>query len=419
LLRKIGISTKIALICAAISTNSGGSAAPGENENIFLNKIEQEYNSKTLSKASLVELIFIVNKYPKNGRAHIILGNCCDSMGLPEQAMEQYKLAFKYSPNNVGSLIELVKAQVRAGQLSAASSLLKQAMQRFPADPQILFWTGNALFKEHRYDEAKQLYAEALNNSKSHIVGINSALGHLSLLQEQYANALALAMADISYEPNHPQANEVAGLALLKMGKFEHAISHLAIAYKNCPSNYDLALSYARALIWCGKYNSALMPGLSALASAPNFIDRYAATKTLEAIAPYLSKVTILEVIDEVNNSRTINKNIFVHLELAKICLKKNLSALAYNESLTAVKIDPWSAQAKFRLALITESYKQDYKSALNLLREAKVLDPYNYEIKQYLMHLEDRLTIKKTDWAWSLKDWLDETLHQTPEILN
>ncbi len=411
MVKRIVFCFAISLICFCLSLSSGSTfAAQNNNLNASLSRIEQELLHKNLTKASLAELISIVNEYPNNSHAHIVLGNCCDSMGLPEQAMEQYKLAFKCGPNNVESLLELVRAQVRAGQLSAASSLLKQAMERFPTDPQILFWTGNALFKERRYDEARELYVQAINKSKKPIVGINSALGNLSLLDERYNNALALAMTDLVYDPNLPLANEVAGLAMLKIGKFEQAVPHLAIAYKNDPGNYNVAIHYTRSLIWCGKYNDAIMPALSALASAPNFMDRHSIAKITDELIPHLSKAVIDDNVEQISHLRSLDKNAFVHLELAKICLKRDLPELALKESALAVKLDPHSASAKYKLALIIENYKHDYATALRYLREAKVLEPYNYEINQHLLRLEDRLTINKSDWAWRLKDWLSSS---------
>ena len=76
-----------------------------------------------------------------------------------------------------------------------------------------------------------------------------------------------------------------------------------------------------------------------------------------------------------------------------------------------AVKIDPHYALAKYKLALFMENYKHDYGSALNYLREARVLEPYNREINLHLTRLEDRLAINKSDWAWRLKDWLTKNM--------
>jgi len=374
-----------------------------------LSRIEQEFANKKLSKDSLAALVEIVDKYPTNSHAHIVLGNCCDSFGLPEQAMEQYKLAFKYGPNEVESFLELVKALVRTGQLTAASSLLMQAMQRFPADPQVLFWTGNALYKEQRYDEAKALYQEAWAKSHKPIVGLYSALGSLDLREGRYGNALRLAMADLSHDKNLPQANEVAGLALERMSRYEKALPYLTIAFKYNPENYSLAYSFARSLMWCAKYNQAFMPALFALSNAPHYEGRSLVINTMKTITPHLSKGEVQADISQASQSRYLWQNPLVHQELMRICIDKGLLDLALVEGSIAVRLNPQSANARYKLALMLENYKHDYPAALQYLREAQVLDPYDHDIKQCLMRLEDRLTINKADWAWQLKDWLNK----------
>ena len=295
-------------ICISIDLNYNPLLASQNNQAIILNCIERDFNNKSLSKASFLDLISLVDKYPNNSRAHILLGNCCDSMGLAEQAIQQYKLALKYSPNNVESIIQLIKAQTKAGQLAAARNLLRQAMEKYSDDPQILFLTGNALFKEQRYEEAKQLYIRAAN-AKS-IIGINSALANLSLVQGDFRNALVLAMADLAIDPNLPQANEVAGEALLKLNRFAQALPHLRIAYNNDPVNYKLALNYAQTLIWCGKYDDALMPIINALANCENLMQRIPVNRAIDDSTHHLTNGSIVKTIGLVSSSNSLNKNI-------------------------------------------------------------------------------------------------------------
>ncbi len=375
-----------------------------------VNRIEEELANERLSKNSLAELIDIVHKNPQNIHAHIVLGNCCDSLGLPEQAMEQYKLAFKYGPNRVESFLELIKALVRSGQLTAASSLLKQAMTKFPADPQILFWTGNALYKEHRYDEAAGLYEEALATTPKPIVGLSSALATLYLMKDQHSKALQLAMLDLGYDKNLPEANEIAGLVFMRVGKFEKACSHLAIAFKSEPNNFPISVGYCRSLMWCGNYNDALLPGLFALTTATNLNDKTFVQKSLVVISSHVSKKTVKNIVSDLAYYPELEKNAAVHTELAKICLEKHLLESALAQSLIASKLNPKSAEAKYNLALIIENYKHYYPAALQYLREAQTLEPYNREISQHLLRLEDRLNINKNDWAWQFKDWLNKT---------
>ncbi len=114
MVKRIVFRFAISVVCICLYLANGLNVVAQSNVNVCLGRIEQEILHKNLSKASLAQLTSIVTAYPNSSHAHILLGNCCDSMGLPEQAMEQYKLAFKCGPNNIDSCLELVKAQVRA-----------------------------------------------------------------------------------------------------------------------------------------------------------------------------------------------------------------------------------------------------------------------------------------------------------------
>jgi len=302
----------------------------------------------------------------------------------------------------------LIKALVRSGQLTAASSLLKQAMEKFPADPQILFWTGNALYKEKRYDEAAGLYEEALAKTEKPIIGLSSSLASLYMMQEQYSRALQLAMLDLAYDKNLTQANEIVGLVYARLRKYEKACPYLRVAFKNGDNSFSVAISLTRSLIWCGNYDEAFIPALFALAGAHNLQDKAAAQIALKIIAPHLSRRLLRDNVSELAGFPALEKNPYVHIDLTKICLDKNLLDLALTEGFLAVKLNPQSAEAKYRLALVLENDKHYYPAALQYLREAQVLEPYNREVSQHLMRLEDRLTINKSDWAWQLKDWLN-----------
>ncbi len=375
---------------------------------------EQKFVNKTFSKGDLAELITLVEKNPQNSQAHLLLANCCDSLGLPLQAMDQYKLAFKYGPNNADSFLELIKALMRSGQLTAASALLKQGAQKFPAHPQILFWTGNALYSAKRYDEAAALYEEAFAKSNKPIIGLPSAMGNIYLQQGNYTKAYQMANIDLSYNRYLPQANELMGLILFRSGRIEKASPFLAVAFKYDPDNYTLASAYAQSLTWTGKYSDALIPALIAFAKASGYQNVETAKITVDQIIPRLSKRVVKENVYKVRGLPSLAHNAQIHLLLARICLSKGVADLALNECLIATKLNPSDSIAKYRLALILENYTHEYGLSLQYLRQAHVLEPYNPQIKQHLMRLEDRLTISKSDWAWRVKDWLTNGIWQS-----
>ena len=82
-------------------------------------------------------------------------------------------------------------------------------------------------------------------------------MGSLYLRQEQYSRALQLAMLDLSYDNNLPEANEIIGLVYARLRKYEKACPYLRVAFKNGDSSFAVSIAFARALIWCGNYEEA------------------------------------------------------------------------------------------------------------------------------------------------------------------
>ncbi len=375
--------------------------------NNTLDRIGNELLEQKLSKDSLNQAIAAVKSNPHNYRTHIVLGNCCDTLGLPEEAMKQYKLAYENGPNQPQAFIELIKALVKSGQSIAASNLLKQAIKRFPTNGQILLWTGNTLYDEHKYKEAESLYLLGLGASQQPVLGLSTALARLRLKDKRYDAALNLCHTDLSLNPNFPQANEIAGIALMETGKFAKAMPCLKIAFRTHPYDYLISFDYTQSLIWCGKYNDALLPALCSLATAGTDQNKQLVQKTISAIVPHLSTNGLRHTTSQLENYPPLKNNPAIHIELAKIAKSKDLADLATSEFLTAVKLDPQSWTAKYQAALVLEAYEHNYALALQYLRDAHGLNPNNDEITQHLMRLEDRLTNRTADWAWQIKDGL------------
>ena len=370
-----------------------------------LDDIEQRLSQRQITQAAITELAQIINRYPKNCRAHIIMGNCCDYLGLPEQSTQQYKLALQYGPNQSCACLNLIKALTKTGQWTAANSLLKLAEQRFPNDPQVLLWTGNTSFREGKYREAEVYYLQAMQLAKQPILGLPTALAQERLREGNYGDALKLTEQDLAIDSNFSMANEICGQALMKMGQFECAMPRLKIAFEQKSPSFTVVFDYTRSLIWCGMYSEALIPGLCGLAQAPNDEYRAATRKILNQISIHLSKQMVERAVQELPHYRLVENSDIAHSQMAKLCLDKGLTNLAISQSLVAIHLAPQSAEDRYELALILETYQHNYLEALKYLRQARAIAPNDYALSQHLMRLEDRLTNHKTDWSWQFKD--------------
>lgn len=375
----------------------GISAFPASDNSvqITLNRVEWQLGHEKLDEQSLSQLSTVVSHNPTNYYAHILLGSSCDFLGLPEQAEQQYRVAFRYCPEQSGAFLSLIKHLMKTNQAKAASSLLQKAAKREPVNPQILMMAGNALYKEKKYQEAESLYKQAMQSNHSPAQGLMTGLASLKLEEGDNYTAFKLAKRDLASDKNLPQANTVAGLALVKMGQLERAVPYLKIAFANDMQSYQISSAYGQALIWCGKYNEALLPSLCSLISAETEL-KAKPKENLAKIAPRLSLEAVKHAQDRIKALSLAVKSVDLYLQLANIYVAKNCFDEAILACKRAAQIAPQSAEARYELALILETYKHDYTAALLYLREAYAIAPYNKDMKQHLMRLEELSSMDK-----------------------
>ncbi|PWU02562.1 MAG: hypothetical protein C5B53_01465, partial [Candidatus Melainabacteria bacterium] len=115
--------------CLATVTSS---AVKQETTESTLDRIAQEVELESVSDRSYDDLAAILEKDPSNYRAHLLLGNCYELLGLPGESYEQYQLALKYGPNQLKAIVGMIKAETKTGRMAMASRLVNDAMKRFP-----------------------------------------------------------------------------------------------------------------------------------------------------------------------------------------------------------------------------------------------------------------------------------------------
>jgi len=404
--------TAHSLILIFICFNGLISPVFANNADSALNRIEVQLTNGQVTQATLGEVAKIINREEGNYHAHIVMGDCCDYLGLPDQAVVQYKLAFKYAPNQPKACLSLINALDKTGQKTAAANILKQAEQKFPKDPNILLLAGNASFRQGKYAEAESSYRKALEesvHSKEPVLGLPTALAALRLRAGRYRMAYNLAKIDLAIDPNLLKSNEIAGIAAMKAAQFERALPYLKVAFNHTSApSLTVAFDYAQSLLWCGNYNEALIPALCSLTIAGDDHDRDTAITAIKEISAHLSKRNVERAGLALRQS-LVSKSAIAHSELAKICLDKGMVNRALTEAELASKYAPQSSECKYEVALILETYKHDYRKALTYLRLAHALAPNNDEISQHLMRLEDRLVVYDSDWSWQFKRWLSK----------
>ena len=392
----------------SLSTNLAKAAgATTESNDQILERISAEVDAGNVSDSSYEDLSRILEQDPRNSKAHLLLGNCYDALGLPGEAYEQYELAFKYAPNDTKALCGAIKAELHSGRLALATQLIENGIKRFPDNPELKFWKGSLLYSQNKMNEAEVLFQEALN-SQTKIFGLPTAMATIRFRQKLYSDAATLVKEDLKKEPNSVLANEVLGLSLMRMRLYSKAVKPLAVAFQGNPGKSIIAEEYAQALYWAGDYRSALKPALINLALSADLYSNDPLSKTiLGRILLHVKATDLSEAIDNVSGRFGIDKNAAFHFALGDVLDRYGFRELAMKQYRKGLDLQPGFGRGWYRLALDLECVNHDYEQALACLRKASSLLPEDESVSRHLLRFEDRYNNYHKDWAWQIKDWL------------
>ncbi len=381
--------------------------AVSQSDAALLGQIEKEVQAESIAAPTYKQIQELVERYPDDDHIRVLLGDCLDSLGLPSQAMEQYEAAVQLGPNDPKSVAALIKAKFRRGYPDEAEKLLETARKRFPESPDLDFWTANFLFSKKNYDEAEKLYLKAIH-AGTPIPGLPTALANMRLMSRQYKIAIALADQDLEIDPKLFAALEIKGLALVKLGKYDEACPLLKQSFDAHRTNQELQIAYVRCLLWKGDYVQALRPALVHLsATASEYTDPFMAKKLVSSIIGHLNEKQIKEGIAEVSKYPMFNMRSSFHFALGDLLDRRNFHALAIEQYREGLSLSPQFGRGWYRLGLDQETVLRDYDGALVSYKKAVQYCPRDTEVANHFTRLQSRITNRKEDLAWLMKDKL------------
>ncbi len=399
------------------STSVSASTA-AEPQKLLLDKIEAEANSEKVSEQSLQQIQALVDKDPNNYRIRLVLGLCLQTLGLKDEALEQFNAAVKLAPDAPEPVAQIIKAKLQMGQTKEAEDLITSARKRFPKSPEIAYWVGNYYASKSQLGPAFKFYTEALSKGKT-VVGLPTAMAKINLTRAQqqrdpyisyayYMQAITLADQDLKVDPKLTDAYHVKGMALLKMGKIAEAIEPLQTAFDKNPINKELDLALARCLYWSGNFKGALLPACIYIAEESEFVPGGKDPKQiLASILSHLSESEVKAGLNDLFTRAGFKRNPRFHYTLASFLDGRNLHALAIEQYKAAIALQPDFGEAWFHLAYNQEKYAQDYDGALLSYKNALRYMSGNADVANHLRRLEDRLGQRNDDLAWQLRDKL------------
>jgi len=404
-------------ICTASGVPAAGAEDPSATKSV-LARITQEVQAEQISDQSFQQIQDLVEKDPNNYQIRLLLGQCLEALGLPEQAIEQFNLAVKLAPNAPEPVAALIKAKLKGGKTKEGEDLIANARVRFPKSPEILFWVGNYYTSKNQLGPASKLYEEALSKGKV-VVGLPTAMAEIYLSRAQqvqnpyisnayYGQAISLANLDLKSDSKLGTAYFVKGMALMKMGKIAEAITPLQTAFDANPKNHELELAVARCQYWSGNYAGAFFPACAYVAEEQNTPTGNKDPKQiLASILSRMSESQIKKSLEDIFSRPIFKQNPQFHFTLGKFLDARNLHALATEQFKETVALAPDFGDAWFRLGYNQEKYERNYEAAQESYKSALRYQGGNATVANYLRRLGDRLGQRKDDLAWQLRDKL------------
>jgi len=371
-----------------------------------LDQLQAELVNKPPSESTLKAIQALIGKDAKYYRPRLLMGAALDKAGLPNDAIEQYKLAVAYGPESPKAVIQLVKALIGVNQSEPALRLLNAAHTRFPNDPEITYWVGNYFLNKGDMRMAEKSFLQAQSGNKN-IQGLGVGLAKVRLSQKRYEQALQLAQEELNKHPNYANANAVKGMALFSMRRFPEALDPLRMSFQIFSLKPGFAKTYSQALYLTGRLPAALEPAVVAYAVAT---DQYSEDRDVTwllnqliiNLPPAMVRAQVPAFSDRLD---MLMKNPYMHLHLANMLEVRGFRDLATREYSKVLKLDPDNYEACVRLANNLELYYQQYDKALTYFAKAHALRPSDDQVSDRLIRLQNRLPSRPGDLAWQIKD--------------
>lgn len=171
------------------------------------------------------------------------------SAHVPAQALHGLDALTRMCPEVPQYHYLLGVALMQVGDMEAAAEALQRSQALQPDRPLTLIALGFAHNNRKRYEEAKTVLLRSLELEPENL----EALASLAEAEEgldEIEGARSHAQRVLAREPDHPTANLVLGLVLMKQERYAEARDALrkaaATAYAAPKPHYQLSLAYAR-----------------------------------------------------------------------------------------------------------------------------------------------------------------------------
>lgn len=395
--------------------STGDQALPGGAVvSEILRRIQHELNTGKLSQESVNQVAQLAEKYKDNFKTHLYYGLCLDEVGLPDEALAQFKLADQLGPRDPRGTVGILNHLLARGDQHAANLLLDEALKRFPNTPEINYFLGSVLKENGRYAEAEKVFTRAYREGH-HIFRLPTELGELMQSKNPHL-AIKLADEDLAQHPDYYRALQVKGVALMNLGAFALAVDPFRKLFEKDPAYGRFAEYYVRCLYWSGDYKNAVMPGLYYLAQQAQ--EPGGETPVEDVLVKLFrsgSADTDAKKIEQfyaaiAKSSPSVQAMVkpAFHFYLARCLERVPRAELAISEWQKYLASEPNSIAALYHLGLLMENHRHDYGEAQKLYSRAHGLAPHDEQINDAFERMQAKVSSPSASgWAQSVRDWL------------
>ena len=189
-----------------IILSAGLFAAPSDSS-LVAHQVEQARQAlERGDRAQVIEIATRALEHDENSDLRNLLGKAYAQSGERAKANAELRAAIRLQPNSEGFRFDLAQFLLRSGDFGSATTVLQDALLRWPRSAQIELALGVAYYCTVRYDDAVRAFLRTMElapDVEQSYVFLGKMLSHATLHLKEIANACA---ASERVSPDNPYA---------------------------------------------------------------------------------------------------------------------------------------------------------------------------------------------------------------------
>lgn len=316
----------------------------------------------------------------KEAKALYIKGLSYYQQGKFEEAINNYKEAYKIDPNFIDALVGIGNSYIALKKYQKAESVFTQIVKKFPEDSRgyegLGFFYG---FCEKNYEKGKYYYLKALEK-KGEDLGIIFNLANLS---EDYDKSFSdsLYKLILSKNPNHAGTIKRYISFLVKEKRYQDAFKYAFKAESVFTEDFELRMQLVQVFYNMKEYKKALENLDFVISKIPNnaslYIQRGDINLNLGKYSDALSDYSTALKIEE-NNILALLKKGDLLVRIGRASEGINFAQKALNLGISEIELK------SFAYAIIGDGYKKIAEDFSQKGEKNKAINNYKIAISYY-----------------------------------